>query len=85
MLMGDKAGLSTSPPRIFREEQGSLVDIASTGLPKVDTYSEEIVQFIKAIREGAASPVPGENGLMATQILDAIYQSAALGVEVAIE
>jgi len=84
MLMGSEAGLSTAPARIFREEQGSLVDVASTGLPKVDTYSEEIVQFVKAVRDGAPSPVPGENGLMATQILDAIYQSAALGVEVAI-
>jgi len=85
MLMGTEAGLNTSPARIFRHEQGSLVDVAPTRLPNVDTYSEEIVQFVKAIRERAPSPVPGEHGLMATAILDAIYESAAVGTEVAVK
>lgn len=84
MLMGTEAGLNTSPARIFRQEQGSLVDVAPTRLGEVDTYAEEIVQFVKAIRERKQSPVPGEHGLMATAILDAIYQSAATGKEVAV-
>ena len=85
MLLGSEAGLNTSPARIFREEQGSVVDIAPTRLPKVDTYAEEINQFVKAIRDGAPSPVPAEQGLMATAILDAIYESAAAGAEVAVK
>ncbi|UCH33054.1 MAG: Gfo/Idh/MocA family oxidoreductase [Armatimonadota bacterium] len=85
MLLGSDAGLSTSPARIYREEQGSLVDVAPADLPKVDTYAEEMAQFVKAIREGEPSPVPGEHGLMATAILDAVYESAAIGAEVAIK
>lgn len=85
MLMGTEAGLNTAPARIFRQEQGSLVDVAPTRLPNVDTYAEEIVQFVSAIREGKPSPVPGEHGLMATAILDAIYESAAAGAQVAVK
>jgi len=85
MLMGTDGGLNTSPPRVFRQEQGALVDIAPQRLPNVDTYAEEMAQFVKAIREGKPSPVPGEHGLMATAILDAIYQSAATGAEMAVK
>lgn len=85
MLMGTEAGLITSPARIFRQEHGALVDVAPTRLPNVDTYAEEIAQFIKAIRAGARSPVPGKHGVMATEILDAIYESAATGAEVTIK
>jgi predicted dehydrogenase len=85
MLMGTEGGLNTSPPRVFRLEQGALVDVAPQRLPNVDTYAEEMVQFVKAIREGKPSPVPGEHGLMATAILDAIYQSAQIGAEVAVK
>jgi predicted dehydrogenase len=85
MLMGTEAGLHTSPARIFRQEQGALVNVTPSHLPQVDLYAEEIAQFVRAIREGAPSPVPGEHGLTATQILDAIYKSAATGAEVAIK
>ena len=85
MLMGTEAGLNTSPPRVFRQDQGALVDVAPQRLPNVDTYAEEFVQFVKAIREGGSSPVPGEDGLMATAILDAVYESAALGAEVEVK
>lgn len=85
MLMGTEAGLTTSPARVYREEQGTLVDSVPSGLPSVDTYNEEIVQFVKAVRERRPSPVPGENGLMATAILDAIYKSAETGKEVPVK
>ncbi len=85
MLMGSEGGLHTAPARIFRQEQGALVDSTPVRLPNVDTYAEEVLQFVKAVREGKPSPVPGEQGLMATAILDAIYQSAALGAEVEVK
>ncbi len=69
---------------IYREEFGTLTDTTAGWQPRVEsTHGEEIKVFVKAVREkrtveelGAAS---GEQGLMVTQIMDAIYKSSSLG------
>lgn len=48
-------------------------------------HTEEILAFVRAIREGGASPVPVEQTLKVTAILEGIYQSARLGREVRIK
>ncbi|WP_394795600.1 Gfo/Idh/MocA family protein [Armatimonas sp.] len=74
---------------LYREEFGTLTDTTTGWLPSVaSTHGKEIEMFVKAIREdltiesvGAAT---GEQALMVTQIMDAIYKSSETGKEVAI-
>jgi len=74
---------------LYREEFGTLTDTKPGWLPNVQSsHSEEIRAFLKAIREdlpiAATGAATGEQALMVTQIMDAIYQSSATGKEVAI-
>lgn len=91
-LFGTGAGvfLQDNEVSFFREEFGTLTDSKPGWLPRVESsHSEEIRQFVRAIREeipiaetGAAT---GEQALMVTQIMDAIYASSEAGKEVAID
>ena len=93
-LFGDAGGVlldaNANKAQIFREEFGTLTDSAPGWLPRVDSsHSEEIKAFVRAIRDdltiaqvGAAD---GPQGLMVTQIMDAIYASSDLGREVLID
>jgi len=78
-LMGTEGGATTSPLGIFQEKHQTLVDVAPKQVKETESHTEEIRAFIKAIREGKPSPVPGEQGLMVTRILDGIYRSSAKG------
>ncbi|MDX1934753.1 MAG: Gfo/Idh/MocA family oxidoreductase [Capsulimonadales bacterium] len=74
---------------IFREEFGTLTDTKPGWLPGVgSTHGEEIRAFLTAVRDdrtieemGAAT---GEQAMMVTQIMDALYESAATGREATI-
>jgi len=84
-MIGTQGGFSLNPLKVYAERHGSLVDITPVDLPRVRTHFEEIRLFVEAIRKGRAAPIPGENGLMATAILDAIYKSGEKGKEVRVE
>jgi predicted dehydrogenase len=81
-LMGTEGGAVTSPMKILQEKHGSLVDVTPRNIPETQSHTEEVRAFVRAIREGRPSPVPGEQGLMSTRILDGIYRSAESGKEV---
>ncbi|HAH86425.1 MAG: Gfo/Idh/MocA family oxidoreductase [Armatimonadota bacterium] len=83
-LMGTEGGCQLDPLKIFREENKTLIDLTPTFLPTVKWHDEEIVEFIDAIRNNTPVPVPGEEGLMVTSIIDAIYKSAEEGKEVSL-
>ena len=83
-LYGTEGGCSTDPLRMYFERHGTLVDATPRFLPDVRAYNEEIRAFINAIREDTEVPVTGEQALMTTQILDAIYASSEAGAEVRI-
>lgn len=84
-ILGTEGGCQMDPLKMFREENGTLIDITPVCLPKVGTHEAEIFAFIDAIRNNKPSPVPGEDGLMVAKILDAIYKSSDEGKEVAIK
>ena len=46
------------------------------------THELEIRSFVQAVAEGTPVLATGEQGLMVTQILDALYQSAETGREI---
>ena len=92
-LFGDKGGVFldslNNKAQFFREEFGTLTNSEPGWLPKIDSaHGEEIKAFVRAVKEdltideiGAAT---GEQGLMVTQIMDAIYKSGETGKEVII-
>ena len=84
-LLGTEGGCELMPLKMFREERQTLLDVTAVSLPQVNTHEAEIFGFIDAIRSDKPSPVPGEEALMTTKILDAIYKSSDEGKEVRIK
>ncbi len=83
-ILGTEGGFESNPLRIYREERKTLVDLTPVFLPNVNGHEAEIRQFVDAIVNDTEVPVPGEQALMTTKILDAIYQSSEVGREVEI-
>ena len=88
-LMGTEGGAlvdmaSDANTRLFREESGTLTDTAPVFLPQVHTHEAEIRAFVQALTDDTPVPVPGEQALVVTRILDALYQSAETGREVSL-
>lgn len=86
-IFGTEGGAVVNPflnerTKIFREESGTLTDTSPVFLPEIGTYEAEIRSFVQAILDGTPVEVPGEQGLMVTRILDAIYKSSETGHEV---
>ena len=86
-LMGTEGGAfvdmaNEANTRFFREESGTLTDTAPVFLPQVHTHDAEIRAFVQALMDGAPVPVPAEQALTVTRILDALYLSAETGREV---
>jgi len=86
-LMGTEGGAYLDPlndanTRLFREESGTLTDTTVVFLPKANTHEAELRAFVRALQEGTPVPVPGEQGLRVTRILDALYLSAETSREV---
>ena len=93
-LFGTGAGVffdaNSSQFTIYREEFGTLTDATPGWLPRVESsHGEEIKKFVQAVKEDreveAQGAATGEQGLMVTQIMDAIYASSEAGKEVAID
>ena len=86
-LLGTEGGASLYPSddartRLFREESGTLTDTTPVFLPRQNTHEAELRAFIQALADDKPVPVPGEQGLLVTRILDALYESAETGHEV---
>ena len=92
-LFGTGAGAfldaNASQFTLYREEFGTLTDSTPGWLPRVESsHGEEIKMFVKAVRDGvepeSLGAASGEQALMVTQIMDAIYASSEQNKEVAI-
>ncbi|HEY3298952.1 MAG TPA: Gfo/Idh/MocA family oxidoreductase [Armatimonadota bacterium] len=84
VLLGTEGGCELNPLKIFREERQTLVDLTPVGLKEVNWREAEIFEFIEAIRDDKPVPIPGEEGLMVSRIIDAIYKSSEENREVEI-
>ena len=85
VLLGNKGGCELNPLKIFTEERQTLIDITPVNIPEVNWREAEIFEFIDAIRDDKPVPIPGEEGLIVSKIIDAIYQSSAENKEISIE
>jgi predicted dehydrogenase len=83
-LVGTHGGCELSPLKLFTDTRGYMVDMTPVWLPNINTYEAEVRGFIDAIKNDTDPPVTGEQALMTTKILDAIYQSSEKGCEVPI-
>jgi len=83
-VYGTEGGASLMPLEIFGERHRVVTDTTFPRLPKVKAHTAEIEAFVEAVRSDTPVPIPGEEALMVTEILDAIYKSAATGREVRI-
>jgi predicted dehydrogenase len=81
-LYGTEGGASLLPLEVYGERHRVVTDTAFPRLPKVKPHTVEVQAFVEAIRTGAPVPIPGEEALQVTEILDAIYRSSANGREV---
>ena len=85
-ILGDKGGICLSPLQIYQDKHGSMVDITpQVPRQQENPHTTEVKAFIEAIREGGASPVPGEEALAITKIFDAVYKSTKTGNMVSIK
>ncbi|MDO8588071.1 MAG: Gfo/Idh/MocA family oxidoreductase [Armatimonadota bacterium] len=83
-IVGTEGGCEMSPPRMYKERNGTLLDVTPVSLPKVDIYEREITAFLDAIVNDKPVPVPADECLITARIMDAIYESAQSGREVRI-
>ena len=84
-LFGTEGGASYNPCKMFFEKHRTLIDSSPAFLPQVKPHIEEIKAFVKAILEDTPVPVTGEEALMTTQIIDAIYAPTEAGREVPVQ
>jgi len=83
-ILGDKGGVQYSPPMLFTEQNMTLLNVSPVMMRPVQSHHEEVAAFIDAIRKDKPVPVPGEQALVVTKIIDGIYKSSQLGKEVRI-
>ncbi|MSS72134.1 MAG: Gfo/Idh/MocA family oxidoreductase [Candidatus Latescibacteria bacterium] len=83
-IMGTKGGADLTPLKVYSEAGGVQFDATPQRLPEVKSHQKLIEAFVRSIQDDAPAPVPGEQALVVTQILDAIYKSSEAGKEVRI-
>jgi predicted dehydrogenase len=86
-LMGTEGGVfldlhDNNNTRIYREEEHTLTDTSLVSLPNIGSHEAEIRAFVQSLLDDTPILVPGEQGLMVTRILDAIYKSSDTGKEI---
>lgn len=83
-VFGTEGGGSFNPCKMFFERHQTLIDATPAFLPQVKAHEAEIRAFVTAIQEDTPVQVTGEEALMTTQIIDAIYRSTEEGREVTV-
>ena len=86
-LLGDRGAASISPLRIWTDDGRSWrEETPAKGTLKPCDYDMRrlINDFLRAVREGEASPVSGPEIIRIQRLMDALYASAASGQEVAV-
>jgi predicted dehydrogenase len=86
-LLGDRGAASISPLRLWRNPDGKWEDVtppAGTLAPCDYDMSRLMAGFLERVGAGGPAPVSGPEILRIQRLMDALYESAASGQEVAI-
>jgi len=79
-IYGTKAGLSLNDGMVYGETEDHLLTDTKLTYPQgTGRHTEAFAAFIECIRANRETQSPGERGIIAMRILDAIYASAAQG------
>jgi predicted dehydrogenase len=79
-IYGTKAGLSLGDGMVYSETPDRVLTDTKLSFPSGwGKHTDAFVSFIDCIRENKETQSPGERGIIAMRILDAIYASAAQG------
>ncbi len=84
-VLGDKAGVSTSPLGIYGAKHGTLTRTTFDWLPEQEGHRGEIRHFTECVEEDLPVRVQPEESLYIQKIIDAIYRSSEAGRELPIE
>jgi predicted dehydrogenase len=84
-LYGERAGANWDTSEVFRDDEGYMTNACGTYLGDWDAFAYKMKHFVEVCRDGRPNECPPEDALAVQKMLDAVYQSAAAGREVAIE
>lgn len=84
-VLGDKAGISTSPLGVYSADQSSLTSLKFDYLDDIEGHRGEIRHFTECIERNLPVLVKPEESLRIQRIIDAIYESSEKNREVAIK
>ncbi len=85
MVLGDKAGLHTSPLGVYSADHSSLSRNTWDWLSDEDGHRREIRHFCECVEKNRPVRVQPEQSLTIQKIIDAIYLSSKLNKEVPIK
>jgi predicted dehydrogenase len=83
-IFGTQGGASLGPLRMYKDILGMPVDLEPKVRENLGGHIMEIMNFVDCILDGTPLIAPGDDGLAVQKMLDAIYESARVGHEVAI-
>ncbi len=84
-LFGTRAGARLNPFEVYTELGGHMVSATAAQAPVITfarLFDREIDHFAACILDGAPCRASAEDGVIVTQIVDAIYRSAECGHEI---
>ena len=88
-FMGTKGGGQWSPPEIYTDQAGTMVNIVPNFLPDKHTWSIlfgiKLRNWVHGAMYGTPLGASGEAGLAVQKILNGVYESAAAGHEIEIK
>jgi len=86
LILGTKGGITIRQgvPTFYTDQNGYMVNITPSGLPKVDTFRQKIVDFVEAIQGKKQNPIDPKGIVAMHYIIDGIYLSAQTKKEVSI-
>jgi len=82
VLMGTKGGAEFGPLKVYTEYQGYVADVVPSVPRDEGSHYLCIRSFVDSCLKDKPVAIPGEQALITTRILDAIYKSGRLGREV---
>jgi len=83
-VLGDKAGISTTPPGVFGADDDALTARSFDWLDEKSGHREEIRHFVSCVEEDKEVLVRPEESLQVQKIIEAIYKSSERKREVSI-
>ncbi len=84
-FLGTDGGLNLDELKLYHDMDDRAVTTTFMGGRGRDAWYRKLESFVEAIRTGGPAPVPGEDMLSATAIIEGIYRSAKEHAEVRVE